>query len=399
MVNTMRCLAYWLGMISFCSAIAQSSAQPANPDSLFRLPATTDKKEASAHFVKFAIPSLLNGSLLDPSIVPNLAVDLGDEKVTFKTGKVLVRSRRTSDMLNATIAPYFGADDGVSKLFSKGKALVTYGGSLNLNYLFYSRFYTATELGVSKLGERVCRRQRRLNRTLLPEDAPIILPMPEVGSRVSIRTVWLSFRSDLEQKTFTLLDSTASFGNIKREHELALGRGYLSMNYFFDSALPRYWWGALIASVGIGWASFTNYGELDERELIEGQLLFNGTTNQYQTIAETTKGAEGNLKVYNDLTYYAELYKSLWRLRNDGAVRFGLRYTHFGTSGDSSTGTMDGGFFITTKKKPDEDGASEDAANFSISVRLTRFQDRLQEGYQDKNLSLLVGASVPLRFK
>jgi hypothetical protein len=356
------------------------------------------KAKGRKEFVEFEIPSLINGSKLDPSPITNLAVDLGDERVTLKTGFQLVRSGVDGYKWTMTIAPYAQASDGVSTVFSQGKGLSDYGFAMGVNRIWRTN-YNATDAGARVINKALLE-QHDSRAAFIPEgaDKPTLDTISK-GDRVSLLVQWLAVRYNMDRAGYTLFEPTGSFTTIQTDRDLALAQGYLSYNLFFESALPRYKWRNLIASVGAGYASFSNYRQLPERELIEGTIIYNSDSSVYRTVAETTQGREGSLKISTGLTVYGELYKTIVGLNNAGAIRLGLRYTQFGLGTEEANSTASGGFFITTKKKPDKDGNSEDAANFSITVRFDQFQRNDEPDYLQQYAKVLIGAAIPLRFR
>lgn len=350
-------------------------------------------------FVQFDIPSLLNGSNIDPSPTTNLAIDLGDERVTLKTGFQLTRKGDNAYKWTFVIAPYAQASDGVSTVFSKGEGISDYGTSLGLNWVFKRTSYRATQVGADNLNKLLDPMEKRQQKFApAGEDAPTIKRVAK-DDMVSMRVQWLALRSTLDRSTYTLFDTTATFAELQQDRELGLGQVFLSYNYFFQSALPKYRLGNLIASVGLGYASMTNYKQLEERVLQEGSLVYNSDSSAYRTIAETTDGRAGQLIVTPGMAAYVEAYKTVVQLRNEGAIRLGVRYTNYAPGSVNENSILSGGLFFTTKKKPDADGKAEDAANFSLTLRLDQFQKNGDAGYFDQYAKVLVGAAVPLRFR
>jgi hypothetical protein len=356
-------------------------------------PNSTSAQERE-EFLKFMVPALLNGAKIDPAPVTNLAIDFGEDRVTFKTGAQLDRRGKDGYRYTFTAAPYIGSEDQVSTVFSKGKGITDYGIALGLNYVWRTD-YTALQPGVERLNHRLCRREIRKNRRFRTDT--IEVEGIAVGDLVSHRAQWFAVRSFLDQQNFTLFDTTAAFNGLQSDRSLGLGQVYVSYNKFFRSLLPKYRVYNAIWSIGLGYASFTNYKQLDERELVEGSIIYNADSTAYRTIAETTEGRAGQLKVRSGLALYGEVYKDIVPLPNNGTIRLGVRYTHYAPGTADENSIFSGGLFITTKKKP-EGGKSEDSANFSITVRMDQFQKRNEADYLDGFAKVMVGAAIPLRF-
>lgn len=351
------------------------------------------------NFLEFEIPALINGSKIDPSPITNLAMDLGDKRVSLKTGFQLDRKGTDAYRWTFTAAPYAQASDGISSVFSKGEGISDFGFALGLNWVFKRTNFLATEVGAEELNKRLGLVQERLDaRTPMGENAAP-RKIVKKDDLVSLRVHWLAVRYSMDRCISTVFDSSAAFAYMQQDRELALGQAYLSYNYFFQSTLPKYRLWNMIASVGIGYASFSNYKQLAERELLQGAVVYNTDSSSVRIISEKTDGRSGRLKVTTGLTAYAEFYKTVVQLSHSGAIRLGARYTHFGLGTDEENSILSGGFFITTKKKPNEDGKSEDAANFSISIQLDQFQKNGDADYFDRNAKIMLGAAIPLRFR
>lgn len=386
----MRCLNGVLAVASFClwtECIAQSVVQEKEVEAT-----AADKQQ----FLYFTIPVILNGSNMDPSPVEAFAFEFKGSKATFKTGFKLGGSAEDDKGYRVTFTakPYVKASDDKATVYSKGEWAADYGCDFGLNWIFSHSLWLANDTGVKYHNDEV--QERNIGRKA--RGAAQLVPI-KLADPVSETVHWLSIRYSHASERYTLFRPGASYTDLVNKTTYGLGSVFLAYNLFFQSKLKMYRARSCIVSVGAGYGSFSNYLLLDERTLLEGTIVYGPDSTSYRTVAETTDGRSGALTIREGFTGYAEAYFPLFTIdEHGGRVRVGARVSTFGPGTDTGFTTVNGGAFVTARKKDKSTGKEEDKVNVSLTANFDRITS-LDGSYDlDKYFSLQLGVAVPLRF-
>ncbi|HRH70342.1 MAG TPA: hypothetical protein PLB89_12620 [Flavobacteriales bacterium] len=345
-------------------------------------------------FMFFSIPTVINGSRIDPSPVEAFSFESKDTKFEVKLGMADPFFRKKERYrMTLTATPYIKSSEGKSSLFSSEEWAAEYGASLGLNILWGQTRWTGTGCGTSILNQReAVRKDRRAD--WRDAYAPRTW---SAGDTVSEQVTWLSFRLDLARTKDKLFAKTVTAMDTLVARELGLGVGYASFNFFFHSELPKYRWRNIVFSVGPGFGSFRNVADLSKRTLSEGTVVYNADSSAFTSVTKTSDGYVGAFDVSTGPAAYAEIYWPRFPLDyNGGTVSWGNRATWFKPDGSTDDWNLSSGLYFNGKKK--SDGKSVDKFNFAITANWDRFQDRAEEDYTKDFFSVQLSASVPLVF-
>lgn len=352
----------------------------------------------ATRFLFFTIPNFLNGSNIDPSPVSNVGVDIANEELRLKLGFPALFKRykdwRERDVVTWTVSPYTKANkDQKSTLFTKGSWSGVYGVDVALNVVPRHIKWVATDAGVSRYHQwSLDRVKKGFDDTLRKELKP--------GDRVSELIGWLSFRGSLEQKEYTLFYPGNAYSDLMDVRALGLGRGYVSVNGFFNSILKSKRWWNMMGGAGIGVGSFTNYTSLPERTLQEGAIVYNADSSSVRIVSQATAGRLGPMVISTGTVAYLEYYKTVAFFGYGGELRLGCRYDVMGMGTANDNTRLAPGVFINAKKpgkKPSDPPV--DIVNVAFIFQMDQFQLEHNKEYWDKYATLSVSAAFPLRFK
>ncbi|PBQ34751.1 hypothetical protein CNR22_24240 [Sphingobacteriaceae bacterium] len=341
---------------SLISASAQTSESPVQKDFRF-----------TPEFLRFEIPSIINGSNLDPSPISNASANFAENKVSLKLGvPALFRSAADNDNFWNTgfIQGNFKANNGVSTLYKTDNPPLEYGVSGGYSRII-SRYHY---LLVDAAGN--------------------------VTNDTSSQAVnWISIKGGLDQAKYNLITPTAGYGNMNSQRNDLLGNVFISFNRYYHSDLNflnRL--GRGIWSAGLGYAKTNNYNTLNERTLQDGALIYNADTTAYQTVVESKSGVIGKLETFEGITVFGEYFIPLVR-RARGGFYFGNRVTFYAVNTKKNIANGNSGFYVNLKEK-----GGNDVFSFSLIAQFNQFNRIEQSDYFDKYFSVVLQAAVPLRF-
>lgn len=347
-------------------------------------------------FLFFTIPTLLNGSNMDPSPVSNASVDLTTEELRLKLGipgTFRVKNEWKKDQFwTASISPFASAGkEKKASLLNRGSWAANYGVDVGINIVPPHRTWVACQAGVDDYAAWTAKRDER---GVHPDNLDTI----QRGQRISEAVWWLAFRGTLESKEFTMFQPGSAFADLVSTRTLGLGRGYIAGNFFFHSALRRKRWFNWMASGGIGQGSFTNYSALAERTLHEGTIVYNKDSTA-RMVAETKNGRIGPLKVTTGLLAFVEAYKTVAFLGFGGEIRVGGRLDLMGIGTEDHNSRLAPGIFINAKKPGKGGDPPADVVNVALIFQMDQFQMKKDKEYWETNAALSISAAFPLRFK
>lgn len=334
------------------------------------LKATT---EETNRFYYFEIPSSINGSNLDPSAISNVTTNFSASKLSFKLGfpSLFKDAPKTKDLKHSGfIEPSFKATNGVTTLYKTDSSPLEYGIKAGYSLILKHKYWVF-------LDDKGKQTERHSSESM----------------------TWLNLVGSIEQAKLNLFEPDAGFGQILNEENETNGSIYLSINRYFYSKIKRYKWYNSIWSIGLGYAKTNNYSSLKSRTLDEGELILDGNGNSYQSIVKTTSGRIGELIIAEGLSTYGELFIPLIRNPKYGSIYFGNRLTFFGISGSENITNGVSGFYFNLKdKKVDGDKPAKDILNFSITGRFNQLNNSSEDDYFKDNFTVVLQASIPLRF-
>ena len=361
-----------------------------------------EKEEARKRFLLVTIPSVINGSSIDPAPISSASIDFGEEKLTFKVGFPRPFEAKTTQNdvgpWTASLAPYVASKNKKATLWNKNGWVTTVGLDAALNYVFPSVLWEATGKGEKAYNEWLQTKKGQPHFKYLASVDSTVDDTIKTGDVVSEGMFWLSLRGNLDRTEYSLFDTTAVFADLGYKKPLGLAKGYLSVNWAFHSKLKKHRWKNTLWSSGLGYGSYTNYTDLAERTLQVGSPVFNADSSSMAVVAETTEGRIGPVIVSTGSLFYFEVYKSIAFLPHDGAVRVGVRYDDFGRVGDNFNSRLSGGFFVNAKKRTKKDNEAQEMLNVALTLVCDRFNKNGESDYWNKNVSFVLGVALPLRF-
>ena len=341
--------------------------------------------EEDNNFYYYEMPASINGSNIDITPISNISAGFTDSKLSIKLGFPKLfgggkcDSLRPSDLSRVTafVGGNIKATSGVATVFKSDKFPIQGGVSGGVNYMM--THYTWKS-----------------------------------GDKISSESVnWLNLQGNLQRGKYILLNENAGYGMkatdfLQWENSLfiSVNRYYMTKTKIkgrhldFGRFLLRPF--SAISSFGIGYMKTNNYSSLSERELQEGSIYYNSDSTKYETVVKTTTGKIGEFRVQEGCAAYFESYIPLVRSPKWGSIFWGIRGSLLVSKNEEVVNGLTG-FFINLKKgsidaKPCVRSA-EDAVNFSISLQMKNLQNvRTQSNFGKNNASILIQASIPLKF-
>jgi len=324
-------------------------------------------------FYYFEIPSAINGSNIDPSAISNVTTNFSTSKLSFKLGfpSLFKDAPETKDLKHTGfIEPSFKATNGVATLYKADSSPIEYGIKAGYSRILNHKYWVYLDDN-----------QKRTER------------------HSSEKMTWMNIVGSVERAKLNLFNEEGGFDQILNERNETNGSLYISINNYFYSKISRYQWLNSIISAGVGYAKTNNYSSLTSRILDEGQLVLSEDGTTYQSIVKTTSGRVGELIISEGLSAYGELFIPLIKHPKYGGVYFGNRITFFGITGsDNITNGVTGFYFNLKDKKVKGDKPAKDILNFSVTGRFNQLNKSSEPDYFQDNFTVVLQASVPLRF-
>lgn len=333
--------------------------------------ATTKKNN---DFLFFDIPASINGSNIDPSPISSVASDFGEKELSLKLGFPFGvdedHPRQLSSIRNTFyVKGGISASDEVSTLWKVKDPKTDCSLSFGANHIQPYHYWTFKE------GNR--------------QNKP-------VGDTSSEVINWWSFKTNIDWGNYMLITpasgSDSMLFNRKESNSLVL----LSYNRFFYSEVSRLRWLSCIYSIGFGYGKTNNYEELDDRKFESGTIHYNSDSSSFTSIVESTDAKVGEFKVYEGFACYGEIYFPLTNRKNKYiSVYWGTKITSYAVGARDNLINGNTGLYFNIRNQQED---PKDLVGFSITGQFNQMKDLGQVDYFDKNFSVLLQATVPLRF-
>lgn len=338
-----------------------------------------DNKEASIketnRFIYFEIPSSINGSNLDPSAISNVTSNFSASKLSFKLGfpSLIIEAPETKDLtFTGFVEPSFKATNGVSTLYKAESAPFEYGLKTGVSWIVNHVYWVEVEDGKA------------------------------TDKHSSENMMWINFVGSIEQAKLNLFADGAEFDQILTKRYETNGSFYVSFNNYFQSRFTKKKLLNNISSIGIGYAKTNNYSSLKTRTLEEGVQVLDENETRFQSIIESTSGRVGDLVISEGFSAFGELFIPLIRKRKYGSIYFGNRLTFFGIGdAENITNGVTGLYFNLKDQKLDDKNpqkSAKDILNFSVTGRFNQLNNSSEGDYFKDNFTVVLQASIPLRF-
>lgn len=324
-------------------------------------------KKISANFYTFNIPSIINGTNLDPNPVTNINANFSESKIAAKVGWPFREKSKLQDFSKTGfIGLSVKATNGVNSLYKYNASPIDYG--LSGGYSFIRKHgYAADSSDVDSEGNYAA----------------------------ALELVkWINILGTVEQNNYILFDLNAPYDQVKQLRTTNNYSLLVTFNRYFYAS-PGNWWRNSIISFGFGVARINNYGSLSKRSYEFGKTVTNSGTGTYKSLAETASGAVGTLIEYEGMAYYLEYFKTIMQSNTWGSIYWGNRWTHYDITGSDPIVNASSGFYFALK-----DGnakAPKDRISFSVLAQFNRLNAK-DSDYWRRNFTVVLQAGVPLRF-
>ena len=334
--------------------------------------AATTKKNND--FLFFDIPASINGSNIDPSPVSSVTSDFGDKELSLKLGFPFGVDEDHPRQLSSIRNTFFikggiSASDEVSTLWKVKDPKTDCSVSLGANHIQPYHYWTF------KAGNK--------------RNKP-------VGDTSSEVINWWSLKANIDWGNHMMITPTIGNDSILFNRKESNSLILLSYNRFFYSEVSNLRWLSCIYSVGFGYGKTNNYEELDDREYETGTIHYNADSSALTSIVESTDAKVGEFKIYEGLACYGEIYFPLTNRKNKYiSIYWGTKITSYAIGERENLINGNTGLYFNIRNQQKD---PKDLFGFSVSGQFNQMKNLKKEGYFADNFSILLQATVPLRF-
>lgn len=401
-------------------------------DSFYQTPVSSQDAQSSAqtgnnaskkNFYQFYIPSVIDGSSLNPSPISNIGVDLAQSSIQMKLGTKIIpfikkvdstifRGRHYRSLSKKTESkdPYGltgfiqvtgTAADGVFTLYKTDNPALEGKVTGGLSYTF-----PATIWSLNRNNQKF--RSKILGRNIVSK----------LSDTTTFRIKWISLRYQYRWNNYNIFNENETFDNLLTKSRIRGNHIMLSYNLFLQSILPDFKYKLLnsISSIGVGHAVMNNYNTLTKRDLeTVRKEYFDKDSSTYKTLTETITGRLGPLVVDRGPFGLTEFFYPLHRIITEKKlptwnVYLGFRGMWLKSQNRGMLSYYASGLYFNVKDASDKNTdpyKRKDKFSFAFVARIDEAnkigEDRIVESESDKftfsdALNISLSAAFPLSF-
>lgn len=329
-----------------------------------------NEKGANKQFFIFQIPSVINGSNLDPSPISNVSANFSESKLSFKLGfPSFYKTVKDIESVRITgfIQLSFTASNGVSTLYKSANPPLEYSLTAGISWLFGHtkwRYTTGAQKG-------------------------------EISTQ---RVSWLNLIGSIGEGNYNIFDQNGAYDALVSKRNMGINSAYLSFNnYYFSRFDLKNRLFSRIFSLGVGYAKTNNYSDLKKAVHEDGKLVYSADSSKYQSVVTTTNGAIGNLEQFEGPSAYLEYFYPIFRNKEYGSIYWGSRVTVFKLFENDAVYNGNTGLYFTVKDRKMVDGdPAKDILNIAVTVQLNQLSKLDEANYFSTFGTVKIQAAVPL---